>query len=129
MARTVEELDREVDTLKAEVELLNQQRATWSTLVRQFAGDFTNDADWTAIHDKIEEERRRPDPDLAEPRGCGSGMPTSFVPEAPVPGMSATRSCPVLVLSRTGADQATVGSGAVWGGRNGTSTPRAGSSR
>ena len=67
MARTVEELDREVDTLKAEVERLKQQRATWSTLVRQFAGYFTDDADWAAIHDKIEEERRQADPDLAEP--------------------------------------------------------------
>jgi hypothetical protein len=67
MARTVEELDREVDTLKAEVELLKQQQVAWSALVRRFAGCFTDDANWAAIHAKIEEERRQPDPDLQGP--------------------------------------------------------------
>jgi hypothetical protein len=67
MARTMEELDREVNTLKAEVELLKERQASWPTLVRQFAGYFTGDAEWEAIHAKIEEERRQPDPDLTEP--------------------------------------------------------------
>jgi hypothetical protein len=63
----VEELDREVDTLKAEVERLKQQQAAWSALVRQFAGCFTDDPDWAAIHERIEEERRQPDPDPLGP--------------------------------------------------------------
>jgi hypothetical protein len=67
MARTVEELDREVNTLKAEVELLKQQQAAWSGLVRRFAGCFTDDADWAAIHERIEDERRQADPDLRGP--------------------------------------------------------------
>ncbi len=69
MARTLEELDREITTLRAEVDLLKQQDATWTwcALIREFAGCFTNDDGWAAIHAKIEEERRHPDPELTEP--------------------------------------------------------------
>ena len=67
MARTIEELDQEISTLRAEVDLLKRGHAYWPELVRQFAGCFTDDADWAAIHEKIEEARRQPDPELAEP--------------------------------------------------------------
>jgi hypothetical protein len=67
MARTIEELDREVNTLRTEVERLKQAQVSWPDLVRQVAGCFKGDADWAAIHEKIEEARRQPDPDLAEP--------------------------------------------------------------
>jgi hypothetical protein len=62
MARTMEQIGREIDTLKAEVEILKQREESWPTLVRQFAGCFTGDAEWEAIHAKIEAERRQPDP-------------------------------------------------------------------
>jgi hypothetical protein len=64
MARTIEELDREINTLRAEVDLLKQQAEAWPALVRQFAGCFSDDSDWAAIHDKIEAERQQPDPEL-----------------------------------------------------------------
>lgn len=67
MARTIEELDREISSLRAEVDLLKQQAEYWPALVRQWAGCFTKDPDWAAIHDKIEAERRQPDPELAKP--------------------------------------------------------------
>jgi hypothetical protein len=67
MARTMEEIDREINTIKAELEILKQREESWPTLVRQFAGSFTGDAEWEAIHAKIEEGRRQPDPDLTEP--------------------------------------------------------------
>jgi hypothetical protein len=56
MARTIEELDREISTLRAEVDILKQQADSWPALVRQFAGCFTDDPDWAALHDKIEAE-------------------------------------------------------------------------
>ena len=67
MARTIEELDHEISTLRTEVDLLKRANTSWPELVRQFAGCFTDDTDWAAIHEKIEEARRQPDPDLAEP--------------------------------------------------------------
>jgi hypothetical protein len=67
MARTIEELDREISTLRVEVDLLKQRAESWPALIRQWAGCFTDDPDWAAIHDKIEAERRQPDPDLTEP--------------------------------------------------------------
>ena len=62
----MEEIDREINRRMAEVEPMKQRDASWPTLVRQFAGCFTGDAEWEAIHAKIEEERRQPDPDLTE---------------------------------------------------------------
>jgi hypothetical protein len=67
MARTLEELDRALNTLTEDVDRLRQERSDWREIVRQYAGCFTNDADWAAIHERIEEERRQPDPDLAGP--------------------------------------------------------------
>jgi hypothetical protein len=67
MARTIEELDREISTLRAEVDLLKQQAERRPALGRQWAGCFTDDPDWAAIHDKIEAERRQPDPELTGP--------------------------------------------------------------
>ena len=40
MARTIEELDREISTLRAEVDLLKQQAESWPAIVRQFAGSL-----------------------------------------------------------------------------------------
>jgi hypothetical protein len=67
LARTIEELDVEVNTLRADVDRLKQQAESWPAVVRQWAGRFTDDAEWAAIHEKIEQERRQPDPELTEP--------------------------------------------------------------
>jgi hypothetical protein len=61
MARTMEELDREITALRAEVDILKQKESSWPALIGRFAGCFTDDAEWAAIHEKIEEERRQPD--------------------------------------------------------------------
>ena len=65
MARTLEDLDREVSALRVEVEQLRQQ-AGGATTLRRFAGCFTGDPDWAEIHDQIEERRRQPDPELTD---------------------------------------------------------------
>jgi hypothetical protein len=67
MARTMDEIEREINTLKADVEILKHRDASWPTLVRRFAGCFTDDAEWEAILANVEEARRQPDPDLTEP--------------------------------------------------------------
>jgi hypothetical protein len=67
MARTFAELDREISTLQAEVDLLKRQADSWASLVHQWAGCFTSEPDWAAIHHNIEAERREPDPELTGP--------------------------------------------------------------
>ena len=66
MPRTLEELDRELEALRAEVELLKLRETARVTALEQLAGCFTDDPDWAAIHEAIEEQRRQPDPDLAQ---------------------------------------------------------------
>jgi hypothetical protein len=66
MARTIEELDRELQAVRAEVEELKRREAQRDSTLRELAGCFANDPHWAAIHEEIERQRREPDPDLAE---------------------------------------------------------------
>ncbi len=65
MGRTLEELDRALTALKSEVEGLQRQQRPVGSPLRRFAGFFTNDADWAAIHEQIEARRRQADTELA----------------------------------------------------------------
>jgi hypothetical protein len=65
MARTLEELDRELAAVREDVDLLKRGEAATGNHLRGFAGCFTGDDDWTAIHEEVEERRRQPDPDLS----------------------------------------------------------------
>jgi hypothetical protein len=71
----VAELEREVRALREEVEALKRQSAR-SARIEQFAGCFTGDAEWAAIHEAIEVERRLPEVDPASVPSCGSVTPT-----------------------------------------------------
>jgi hypothetical protein len=76
MSRTIEDLDRELQAVRAEVEELKRLEAQRAAALRQLAGCFANDPHWTAIHDEIERQRRVPDPDLAEkPSGAPCVQP------------------------------------------------------
>jgi hypothetical protein len=66
MPRTLEELDRELDALRAELEALKQREAARVAALRQLAGCFSDDPDWTAIHEAIEEQRRQPASEIAQ---------------------------------------------------------------
>jgi hypothetical protein len=72
----IAEMEREVRALREEVEALKRQASAQSARIEQFAGSFTGDRDWAAIHEAIEEQRRQPDPDLSNVPPCGSGTPT-----------------------------------------------------
>ncbi len=71
MSRTLEQMDRELDFLKAEIEALKHREHQRIAAARELEGCFTGDAEWAAIHERIEEGRRQPDPDLldAQPPG------------------------------------------------------------
>jgi hypothetical protein len=60
MARTLEELDPQLATLRAEVEALKNQEAQRTAALLEFAGCFTGDEDWERLLHTIEERRRRP---------------------------------------------------------------------
>jgi hypothetical protein len=83
MSRTIEDLDREIQALRAEVEELKQreahraakaaealkdEEARRTEALLQVAGCFSDDPQWAAIHEKIERRRRLPDPELAAKR-------------------------------------------------------------
>lgn len=61
MPRTIAELDRELDALRAEVEALKRRERARATALQQLAGCFTDDPEWAAIHEAIEERRNQPD--------------------------------------------------------------------
>lgn len=60
----VAELEREVRALREEVELLKAQAAAPAGRTDRFAGIFTGDEQWAAIHEAIEEARCQPDQSL-----------------------------------------------------------------
>jgi hypothetical protein len=91
VAKTIKELDREIQALRAEVEELKRreaQRAAEAAETRkneearrteallQFAGCFTDDPHWAAIHEEIERQRRIPDPDFVREPGDAAPVPT-----------------------------------------------------
>lgn len=80
ISAVVAELEREVRALREEVEALKRQASEQSARFEQFAGSFTGDREWAAIHEAIEEQRRQPDPDLCEkPRSRSTLAGTSFL--------------------------------------------------
>jgi chromosome segregation ATPase len=54
------QLEREIQALRAEVELLRRHDAAGDKTPDRFAGRFTDDPDWAAIHEAIEARRRIP---------------------------------------------------------------------
>jgi hypothetical protein len=59
-SRTLEQLGREVEALRSEIEALKQREPTGDNTPDRFAGCFTDDPDWAAIHQEIEARRRIP---------------------------------------------------------------------
>lgn len=76
IAAVVADLEREVRALREEVDALKRHGSTREARIEQFAGLFTGDAAWTAIHEAIENARREPDPELSSVPSCGSGTQT-----------------------------------------------------
>jgi hypothetical protein len=63
---TLEDFYREFLELRAEVEALKAREVGPADRIRRFAGCFTGDEDWAAIHEAIEERRRQPAADEDE---------------------------------------------------------------
>jgi hypothetical protein len=69
MPLTLEELERDLVALRAEVEELKKRESMRAAAkLEAMAGCFSGDEDWKVILDDIERQRRVPDPDLAERR-------------------------------------------------------------
>ena len=57
MARTLEQIERELTKLRTEVAALKRQD---TNPIDEIAGRFTGDEEWAAIMDEIEERRKQP---------------------------------------------------------------------
>jgi len=68
MARTVDELDRQLARLQDEVESLRRQKAALEHPIRKLAGSLHEDEELTRILDDLEAQRSLPDPELQETR-------------------------------------------------------------
>jgi hypothetical protein len=61
MARTIEDVDRDLVELRRQVEQLLHREPDSQHPLRTMAGCFTGDPDWASIHSEIESGRREPD--------------------------------------------------------------------
>jgi hypothetical protein len=61
MARTLEEMDRELTDLRRQVHSLQRKHPWDGEHPQAMVGCFTSDPEWASIHTEIEESRRQPD--------------------------------------------------------------------
>jgi len=66
MARTLEQIDRELAALQAEIAVMRRPR---SSPIDEIAGCFRGDEEWAAIMDEIEAQRKNADPGCSEDVG------------------------------------------------------------
>jgi hypothetical protein len=76
MVSSLAKMDREVTTIRRDVDELKRQQSSRSVRIEELAGCFTGDEQWAAIHEEIEQKRRQPDPELSDTSPCGSGTQT-----------------------------------------------------
>jgi hypothetical protein len=68
MARTLKELERQVDVLQDEVAALKQERAVGDHPIRKLAGSLGETEGLKQILDDLERDRSQPDPELRDRR-------------------------------------------------------------